>query len=368
MRKVLFVLVALICVTFFKAEAQELRMKKHSFTDNWSISLMGGTNATFGDASKNVPSKSLFGPTVNVALNKWFTPSVGTRVVGEWNQSHIVSHMLCTDIDAINNWGGNIDVLINPLNIWSTNIERKFNPVLFAGLGYMHTFNNGISPIGDYVVPRVGLQLNYDFTEAWGMNVEGNAMLMNDKFDNIIGGARYDGRLNILAGITYKFKNSDSNRGFNYVMSYDQTEIDKLNNKINEQRVVIDSLLAHPVKVVDRVVVTENMVTKEIIPITISFKLNSFKIDKQQLANIDNIAIFLKDNPELKLNVIGYADSKTGNPSYNKKLSLKRAENVSKILFEKYNISQDRLNIGAEGDAVQNYEVNEWNRAVIFMK
>lgn len=366
MKKILFMLVALFSVAVF-SNAQELRMRKYSFTENWSMSLLGGTNATFGDASKNVDTKKLFGPTIDLTLNKWFTPVFGTRLYGEWNQSHVVPTMEAVNTTTINNWGAGIDVMVNPLNFVSMNYDRKFNPVVLAGIGYLHTFDNGVLPIGDYVVPRIGLQLNLDVSNSVQLNLEGNAMLINDKFDGIVGNARYDGRVNLLAGVTYKFKNRDGSRGFHYVPSYDQSDIDCLNDKINEQRQVIDSLLTNPTRIVEQVIMRENIVTKEVAPITVTFALNSAKVDERQMANIDNVAIFMKDNSSVRLNLIGYADKETGTAEYNKELSQERAEAVASILVDKYDINKGRLVVSSEGDQVQQYEENDWNRAVIFM-
>ena len=41
-----------------------------------------------------------------------------------------------------------------------------------------------------------------------------------------------------------------------------------------------------------------------IIPIAIHFGLNSSKIEEYQKLNIENIAIYLKDNPDCKLYII----------------------------------------------------------------
>ena len=47
-------------------------------------------------------------------------------------------------------------------------------------------------------------------------------------------------------------------------------------------------------------------------------------------------------------------------------LSKRRAEAVKKALVEKYGISADRLTVQAEGSNTQPYDVNNWNRIVIF--
>ena len=47
-------------------------------------------------------------------------------------------------------------------------------------------------------------------------------------------------------------------------------------------------------------------------------------------------------------------------------LSKRRAKAVQDLLVNKYGINPDRLSIEAEGSDVQPYDVNNWNRIVIF--
>lgn len=57
---------------------------------------------------------------------------------------------------------------------------------------------------------------------------------------------------------------------------------------------------------------------------------------------LKEIAKFLKENPQIKLYVVGHTDS-VGKLEYNMELSRKRAEAVVRELTEKYGISKDRL-------------------------
>lgn len=69
-------------------------------------------------------------------------------------------------------------------------------------------------------------------------------------------------------------------------------------------------------------------------PILFFFKINSTElVDKQQLVNIKEIAGAVKMN-DLRIKIIGAADSKTGKPSYNRKLSIKRAKYIAKLLLK----------------------------------
>ena len=84
------------------------------------------------------------------------------------------------------------------------------------------------------------------------------------------------------------------------------------------------------------------------------------------MVNVYNIAQWMKSNPDQNVAIVGYADKDTGTAKYNMGLSERRANAVKDVLVNKYGINPDRLSIQAEGSSVQPYDVNNWNRIVIF--
>ena len=74
----------------------------------------------------------------------------------------------------------------------------------------------------------------------------------------------------------------------------------------------------------------------------IYFDFDSAEIKPESKPTLDEIAKLLKDNPSLKLYVIGHTDS-VGELEYNMDLSKRRAESVVKELIEKYGIKKERL-------------------------
>ncbi len=80
-----------------------------------------------------------------------------------------------------------------------------------------------------------------------------------------------------------------------------------------------------------------------------------------------NTAEYLKANPSVKVLIQGYADKDTGTSAYNQTLSQKRAQAVYDALTKTYGIDKSRLLIEAEGSTTQPYDVNNWNRIVIFV-
>ena len=99
---------------------------------------------------------------------------------------------------------------------------------------------------------------------------------------------------------------------------------------------------------------------------TVRFTLNSARISNQEKVNVFNTAEWMKANPDQNVAIVGYADKDTGTSDYNMSLSKRRAKAVYDMLVNEYGINPDRLAIQAEGSNVQPYEVNNWNRIVIF--
>ena len=148
--------------------------------------------------------------------------------------------------------------------------------------------------------------------------------------------------------------------------------INNLNNQVNDLRGALattsaalaaaEAQLPCP-EVEEAVAVVE---TPTPLMATVRFTLNSARISNQEMVNVYNIAQWMKANPDQNVAIVGYADKDTGTSEYNMGLSKRRAQAVYNVLTNEYGINPDRLAIQAEGSSQQPYEVNNWNRIVIF--
>ena len=80
--------------------------------------------------------------------------------------------------------------------------------------------------------------------------------------------------------------------------------------------------------------------------------------------NLSYLASKMKEFPNMTYTINGYADSATGTPSINQKLSLERAQAVKDLLVKKYGISADRLSVAA-GGVVDKFGQPILNRVVL---
>ena len=99
----------------------------------------------------------------------------------------------------------------------------------------------------------------------------------------------------------------------------------------------------------------------------IVFGLGKTSIAPNQRATVFNVAEFMKENPDAKITIIGYADAGTGTSAINQKLSEQRAKVVADELVANYGIDAGRIVLSGKGSTVQPYRENEWNRAVIML-
>jgi len=88
-------------------------------------------------------------------------------------------------------------------------------------------------------------------------------------------------------------------------------------------------------------------ILSELIP-SVFFKFDSDKIDKDSEDRLIVIAKILQKNPDITVDVIGYADQ-AGNVDYNKKLGERRAKTVIDFLVKNYGVDQSRMTVKTAG-------------------
>ena len=82
---------------------------------------------------------------------------------------------------------------------------------------------------------------------------------------------------------------------------------------------------------------------------SIYFNSGSAIVGSSNENRIATMALMLKNNPDINLNVIGHTDN-IGTPRFNKRLGLKRANEVINYLVINYNVDADRLSAITKGE------------------
>ncbi len=379
------ILLAAMALSVAGASAQTT-VAGSKFTDNWSFTLKGGAVMS----SKSVADNGFWDNArgiVGAELRKQITPVFGLGVEGEWtiNTSSWAGY-------RSGNWFDHQYVGVfgafNLMNAFAgyTGAPRLFELEVVGGTGWLHAYYPHTSGNdGNSWATKVGMNFNFNLGEskAWTLafkpaylwNMNGNPR------PNILGyEARYDsnfGYLELEAGITYHFGNSNGTHHFTVVRPYDQSEIDALNAQINALRGELEASGANNAALLAQIAdlqaqldacnrrppVVEKVV-KDLNNIRyVFFNCGSAYVQPNQQPNIAMVADQLKENSNATVTVKGYA-SKDGSAAFNRKLAERRAEAVKKELVKRYGIASDRVK--AEGMGVGDlFQENSWNRVSV---
>ncbi len=345
--------------------------------DNWFIQFGAGVAVPFLEGRNDKGDReSHFTVNYNVGFGKWFSPYMGWRLAFNGGPLHYEDH----GMSKFKYVGANLDFMWDMFNsLGGVNSHRVFSIIPFVGLGgtYAWDFEPSGSVMGkhgpkhnSWTLPvSGGIQLRFRLCKYVDFFAEGRASFYGDNFNNIAYGRPVDINVTVNGGFAITFGGRDY-RSYNPCdyLGY----IDNLNNQVNDLRGALAttaaSLAAAEAQLpCPEVVATETTVV-EAAPLmaTVRFSLNSSKITDVEMVNVFNIAQWMKANPDQNVAIVGYADKDTGTSEYNMGLSQRRAQAVSDALVNKYGINPDRLSISAQGSDVQPYDVNNWNRIVIF--
>lgn len=380
--------VKLVCENQEAAQGKHIYLNHYKFWDNWFLSAQVGVshsmseNTRFGNFFKNEK------PSFKINAGKWFYPSFGTRVtVGYYPQVGRAEWELC-DIwpEHFGNYdfgimAAYVDGMLNFTNIISQYREnRRFNLIGFIGIGYNRSvyfdnkrldtwkvpYNGQVYNVdtkhGNYLAAHVGLQAAYKISEPWDITLEASYNGTDDKYNGVEYDRVYDAYVNVMLGVNYRFKNSDNHHRFKYVY-YDNTRFEALIDRLMERSSKDLELAQLPVEEL-----VEHVHFNEALQTTISFYIDRYYITDVQKRNVASVAKFIESHPNVNLIVTGYADVETAYPEYNMKLSQRRAKAVYDCLVNEFNVDPSRLRVDYKGDVVQPYaDVNEWNRAVVFI-
>lgn len=380
-----FLLSAVAVLFFVAANAQTVESSR--FFDNWSFGVQGGVAM---DAKKKFPYVHKPRAEFGVTLTKQITP-----VLGLGAESNFLVNASTWPARYNGKKSGNkIDAFtfdlfgtIN-LNNWFAGYagnRRLFEVELLGGVGLIDHLYPKSQKVDNYadIMAKVGANLNFNLGEkkAWTIGIKpavvweleprtGNKARMHASYAHV----------EVLAGITYHFKNSNGTHSFKINdKKYTQEELDALNSKVNALRNQVDAANAELNNANARNKALEDELNacknkkpevvevkpcKPAVPETlVTFNQGKSIVTKTQLPNVQRVATFLQHHPDAKVVIKGYA-SPEGNLEFNKKLATARAEAVKKILIERFKIDASRIE--AEGQGIGDmFEEPDWNRVSI---
>ncbi len=344
-----------LCFAGASAMAQET-VTEYSYTPNWYIQGQFGAQETLGETSFG----HLLSPNAQIALGYNFNPYVGARLaVNAWQSRGALNF---SEPIGNQNWKYNyvaptVDVVFNLCNILGGyNPNRLVDVDLIGGLGANIGFNNDdavaaskklvdnnagpLELVWDKTTARFlgqfGLDLNFNVSEHVALGVELMANVLSDGYNSKKAG-NADWYFNGLVGVKYTFGPK-----YNKTVRTIEAPAPQVIEKIVERVVEVP---AAPV------VVKEEAPKPEMLRRDVFFRINTYTITKEEMVKVNEVAEFLKNHPNAKVVITGYADKGTGTLAINLRLSKQRAETVANTLKTKYNIAADRIVVKSMGEA-----------------
>lgn len=377
MRKLMIALafVGLASTASAVAQNTEVPSKKYSvatnsFWANWFVSAGIETNGSY-TSQENCCNKNPFSVDrgtlgFNVAVGKWFTPSIGlrTKFDGLWLKQVNTRD----DHHSYKMFNLQEDVMFNLSNMFfGYNEKRVWNFIPYVGLGWAHNLEDGNNELSY----NVGLLNNFRVSKRVQIFLDVYATAIEGQFDaaqpdNWASSAKYkshhwDKYVGASVGVTYNLGKCtwDKVPDVDALMAMNKEQMDALQQSLDEQqaenarlRDMLANQKAEPV--------VSN--TKEFVGTAASvfFNINQAKIaSRKDLVNVKELAEYAKAN-NAKIVVSGYADSKTGSAAYNQQLSQKRANTVANELV-KMGVNRDNIITEAKG-GVDNLSPFSYNR------
>lgn len=360
--------VALSCVS---ASAQEADKTVNVFTPHWYAQAQIGGQYTLGE----IGFGKLLSPNVQVGVGYNFNQVVGARLSLNTWQSKAGQNVAGNTYK----WKWNyvapmVDATFNLTNLFCEyNPDRLVEVGVFGGIGANIAWGNDEAadaqkailagpgknlaevqaPLENLwdgtktrFVARVGANVDFRVSDRVKLGVELSANTLSDKYNSKKAG-NPDWYFNALVGVKVALGETHTTKVI---------PAPKPVEKIIER--IIEKPAPAPAPKVESKVVEENFRRD------IFFPIGNTNIAKSQTTKIAEIVEYMKENPDAKITLTGYADKGTGSVAFNDKIAARRAQTVYNTLAAK-GVAKSRMIKESKGCRVQPFEENDMNRVTI---
>ncbi len=361
--------IALSCVS---ASAQEADKTVNVFTPHWYAQAQVGGQYTLGE----IGFGKLLSPNVQIGIGYNFNKVVGARFSLNTWQSKAGQNVA----GNVYKWKWNyvapmVDATFNLTNLFCEyNPDRLVEVGVFGGIGANIAWGNDdeatdaqkaiLAGAGKNLaevqaplenlwdgtktrfVARVGANVDFRVSDRVKLGVELSANTLSDKYNSKKAG-NPDWYFNALVGVKVALGETHTTKVI---------PAPKPVEKIIER--IIEKPAPAPAPKVESKVVEENFRRD------IFFPIGNTNIAKSQRTKIAEIVEYMKENPDAKITLTGYADKGTGSVRFNDKIAARRALTVYNTLAAK-GVAKSRMIKQSKGCRVQPFEENDMNRVTI---
>ena len=370
--------VAMGCIS---ASAQEADKTVNVFNPHWYVQAQIGGQYTLGE----VGFGKLLSPNAQLGVGYNFNKVVGARFsLNAW-QSKAGQKVISDGATTTYKWKWNyiapmVDATFNLTNLFCEyNPNRLVEVGVFGGIGANIAWGNdeaadaqaailatpGSKNLEGYdktamplenlwdgtkarFVARVGANVDFRVSDRVKLGVELSANTLSDKYNSKKAG-NPDWYVNALVGAK---------------IALGQTHSTKVIPAPKPVEKIIERIIEKPAPAPAPKTETKQEAVDENFRRDIFFPIGNSNIAKSQTTKIAEIVTFMKENPDAKITLTGYADKGTGSAAFNDKIAARRAQTVYNTLAAK-GVAKNRMIKKSMGSRVQPFEENDMNRVTI---
>ena len=361
--------------------------------DNWFIEADGGVGMMMSTWDAKLSFGKRLGLKGQLAIGKWFSPLLGVRFGGEFNQmigvtnknglgyrpwNHTIATYNGTALkpSKFNNIGGFMDAMFNVTN-WICGYKpgRFYNAVVYGGMGihwvFEHEITGAESRGNDWkydggqedhsrnLSARAGLLNQFNVTKNFAINLDLRFEMMQEHTDGV-GNKTWNEYPSVLLGVAYKFNRTDWYAPKVNICqpcpAVDYSELDALKRKLADANATIKKLqddLAECMKKKPEVKAEPGKPAADAPLATIYFPINVTKVVGVQKNVVEAVSEVMKQESNNYV-LTGWADNYTGNDEINVRLRKGRVATVKSELVAK-GVEEGRMQTEINNGNLTNY-------------
>ncbi len=363
------------------ASAQEADKTINVFNPHWYGQIQIGGQYTLGEISFD----KLLSPNAQIGVGYNFNKVVGVRLsVNAWQSK---AGWNVAGLYPIQKWKWNyvapmVDATFNLTNLFCEyNPNRLVEVGVFGGIGANIACGNDEAgtankTIADHYatlstdyhrqpltylwkdaegsgkktlfVAHLGANVDFRLSDKVKLGIEASANTLSDRYNSKRAG-NPDWYFNALVGLKIAFGKTHSTKTIPA-----PKPVEKIIERVIEKQIVPAPA---PVE-------TKKEVAAKEFRLDIFFTIGNSVIAKSQASKITEIVNYMKENPDAKITLTGYADKGTGSDAINDKVAARRAQTVYNALAAK-GVAKSRMIKKSAGSRVQPYSENGMNRVTI---
>lgn len=282
--------------------------------------------------------------TGKIGAGVWINPWLGLKLEGVAGNTHLL-----TDSRG-QVFGAHLSYMAH---IYGGKKYNWFSLNGVLGGGFYHYKSGTIfkdHSIVNTINGNVGVQAVFNITPKWSLYLQPDLVVqpkyydLPNKDDLALTGA-------LTVGVNYTFKDKFSGLQKPGVA---QAEQERLNREVNSMREEIATLNQQLEDQKAATAAAQQLAqqkpasvqkTNTLAEYTAFFRINSSILSMKEVVNLEAIAKVIKENPDTRYVITGYADEQTGSAAVNERISRERAEAVYNTLADRFGVSKEQLSM-----------------------